>query len=869
MKWLLRFVWVLVGLLGLAALGVAIYMWRASPKLNGELRTLGLSAAVKIQRDAADVTHISAQTDRDAAFALGYIHAQERSWQLEFNRRVMHGRLSEFLGEATVETDKLMRTLGIVQSAQAQFANLPASTKDTLQAYADGINAFHATGRQALPPEFHILGIKPGIWTPQDSVGWLIMMSLDLGGNWGTEIARASAAKVLDTSRVWQLYPVYEGEKPRATADIAKLYREWGVYRASAASAPAKPASAASASIPKNIATNDVNTRTEEQFSFKNALPMPREALVARLSADLADLVHKLGHGDSHQTGIGSNNWLVAGSHSASGKPLLANDPHLGLNSPAIWYFAALKTPSTQAIGATLPGSPMLVLGRNTRVAWGFTNTGPDVQDVFLERIDPANPKRYQTPDGFAEFQLRPETIGVKGKPDVNITVRSTRHGPVLSDSLKSYDWVNTASFALSLRFAGLDADVKSAHAGMLVPKVKSVAELYANFSDFHSPMQNVVAADIDGGVGYKAVGRIPLRDPANDFMGLAPSPGWDAKYDWKGWLPYADTPYDDGKKSNRRADGSSDFAKRGWLATANQRIHDPAYPHFITQDWGSDYRQRRIEELLAATAKHDAASFAKLHGDVKSLATVRLLPHFRAAIAAAAPGVIPDAQAAEAKSWDGTMRGDSLLPLIFSAWIDQFTRDVLPHRIGDARFNAQYGRRQFRAGVENILETNDAFFCKKEAAGVTADCPAAAANAMNLAMANLRLRLGPDLAKWSWAHEHRAISKHQPFGNVAPLARFFDVASPSAGDGFTVNVGQYDFKDKAAPFANRHAASLRAIYDLSDLEKSQFIYQTGQSGLVWSKRYKDMAQPWSEVQYRPLQLKPSSYVHELSLVPR
>ncbi len=856
------FGWLLVGLLALlcgAGAVAGVYAWRAFPSLDGSLQANGLTAAVGIKRDMADVTHIEAASERDAAFALGYVHAQERSWQLEFNRRVMHGRLSEFLGEPTLETDKLMRTLGILRSAHAQYVGLPAEVKDSLQAYADGINSFHANSSQALPPEFHILGIKPGIWTAQDSVGWSIMMALDLGGNWGTEIARASAAKALDTPQLWQLYPVYEGEKPKATVDVARFYRELGLYKSvGAGSTTAQMSNDAT----KLIATNSINTLANPVNIIKNPLDAARARLRVSLAQTMGRLVDDIGHGDAQATGLGSNNWLVAGSRSASGKPLLANDPHLGLSSPAIWYFAALKTPAGQVVGATLPGLPSVILGRNQHVAWGFTNVGPDVQDVYIERVDPANPQRYQTPTGWADFEVREETIAVKGKANVLINVRSTRHGPVLSDSLKSYDWVNTANFALALRWSALDADNTSVRAGFEAARAKSVPELFAAYAHYHSPMQNVVAADVEGRTGYKAVGKVPLRRADHDFAGLLPAPGWDAKYDWTGWLPYADTPFDNGQASNRRApsfNGQSELAKPGWLATANQRIHDASFPAFMGQDWGNNYRQTRIEALLEATPLHTSASFALMQADITSLAAQRLMPHFQAAINASV--AVPEPLKTAALSWNGVMAADSSVPLLFAHWMDQFTREVLPHRLGEARFAAQYGRRQFRAGIEQILETNDTFWCKVQ-------CAVASANALNRAVAEMSLRHGTDPSQWLWGVQHRAVSRHNPLGNVAPLAKLFDVAVPTGGDANTVNVGQYNFTDKTAPFANRHAASLRAIYDLADLERSQFIYQTGQSGLVFSSRYRDMSAPWAAGQYRPLQLRPSAWAHELTLQP-
>ncbi|HSV45874.1 MAG TPA: penicillin acylase family protein, partial [Ramlibacter sp.] len=536
----------LAALLVIASLAAAFYVWRSFPALRGEIRAPGLAAPVQLRRDASDVTHIEAQSQADASFALGYVHAQERSWQLEFNRRVMHGRLSEVFGPATLETDRTLRKLGVLRAAQAQWERLPASAQRLLQAYADGINAFHASSSQALPPEFHILGVKPGLWTPQDSLGWTIMMALDLGGNWGTEFARLSALQRIDTAQLWQLMPPYPGEAPATRVDLAALYRGLGVFRA-----------------------GEVKTGA--------AAPAPSGLLQAGVPG-LQEWTRGLGHLE----GIGSNNWVVAGNRTQSGKPLLANDPHLGLTAPAIWYFARIKAPAApggkplDVIGATLPGLPSVVLGRTAGVAWGFTNTGPDVQDLYLEQIDPSDPSRYRTPDGWAQFAQREEIIRIKGQPDEKLVVRSTRHGPVMSDANATYgEVIDTRKYALALRWPALDADNQTALAGMLANEAQTVDELLAAYKGYHSPMQNLVAADTRGRTAYQAIGRVPLRQPGNDLRGMAPAPGWEAKYDWAGWLPAEKTP---------RAAHAAIQAK-GWHATANQRIHGVDFPYFMGAD--------------------------------------------------------------------------------------------------------------------------------------------------------------------------------------------------------------------------------------------------------------------------------------------
>lgn len=835
--WFKRFFAALAALLLLAAAAAGIYVYRAGPALDGELRAAGLRDRVSVARDPSDVTHIKAQSPRDAWFALGYVHAQERGWQLEFNRRVMHGELSEVFGPATLETDKLLRTLGVVRAAERQWQGLPAEGRQAMQAYSEGINAFYAGSSQALSPEFHILGVKPGgasgvAWSPTDSLAWSLMMALDLGGNWGTEFARLSAARVLKTPELWQLFPPYPGEQPASRVDFSKLYAELGVYRADLPTAP------------------------------KVSITTPAPAALA-----MADSINSWAAALGDVEGKGSNNWVVAGARTASGKPLLANDPHLGLSAPAVWYFARLQAPESgggaglDVIGATLPGLPFVVIGRTEKMAWGFTNTAPDVQDLYLEQINPANPRQYRIPspgasqatEAWADFETRSETIKVKGQPDIQLEVRESRHGPVLSDVQKSHaELLDTRKYVIALRWSALDADNQTVLAGLRANRAQSTQELVKAFAAYHSPMQNVVTADVAGGVAFKAVGKVPLRKPDNDILGVAPSPGWDARYDWAGWLPYVQTP-----EAGRAA-----IEAKGWWATANQRITPPAYPFFIGADWTVPYRYDRIEQLLAANPRHDVASMEKIQGDQYSAATARLLPFLQKTLAQPPAHPLAEAARKTMAGFDGVMRADQAAPLVFAAWADELTRGILGGKLGEATFRPLYGKRHFRGTLEDILEHQDTAWCG------AAGCDSQSAAALARALDRLQGAYGDDVGKWAWGRAHVALSAHKPFGNVAWLAPWFDVRVPTGGDTFTVNVGQHWATGDATPFANRQAASLRAVYDMGDPEKSRFIYQTGQSGLVFSGRYRDMRDSWAAVQYRPLQMNPPAFAHQLTLAP-
>ena len=817
-QWLLRILLLLV-LLGLSAFGVfQIYLLRSIAPLSGDASLAGLSSKVEIKRDASDVTHIHAKTAIDAWRAIGYVHAQERGWQLAFNRQVMHGELSEWLGPTTLETDKLMRTLGIMTAAKAQFDKLPPNTQKALEAYAEGVQAGYASA-QWRAPEFVILGINPTKsmkpWTAVDSVGWALMMALDLGGNWGNEFARLMAAQTLSTEDLWKLLPPYPGEARGTLVDIAALYQNLGVYA-------------------KQV--------------YPQASAMAAKQMLASSTLDYGVL-----------EGKGSNNWVLPGTHTKSGLPLLANDPHLGLSAPAVWYFAGLHAPAGQlsdgqahaaldVVGATLPGLPFVVLGRTQKAAWGFTNTGPDVQDLYLEALEGQN--NYRTPNGQQAFETREEVIKVKGQGDVTIKVRVSRHGPVISDVQPAYaQFLNLDKYAIALRWSALDHDNQTIVAGMDANFASSVAELRKAFSNNHSPMQSIVMADTAGQVLFKAAGKVPVRSAAHDLKGMVPAPGWLSQYDWQSWIPYDQTP----------EVSQADIEKRGWHATANQKILPPGYSQFLTNDWTGPERFDRIAQLLSVGTKMDVANMKTIQADVHSLAADRLLPYFQTLTSTHPKG---SEAIALLKSFQGEMSRDSAGALIYAVWIDEVTRAILIPKLGETRFKALFGKRAFRPAVEGILSSKDKSWCGD------AGCQALMNKALDSALDKIVSMQGDKVSEWSWGRAHPALSAHKPFGNVKPLAAFFDVTGPSGGDAFTVNVGQYWTSSATVPFATRHAASMRAVYDLANLDESGFIYQTGQSGHPFSPRYQDMKDEWGQVKYRPLRLTSSGPTQVLNLHP-
>ncbi|MBI3373556.1 MAG: penicillin acylase family protein [Betaproteobacteria bacterium] len=778
MRWVLRLSAVFFACIVLVAVGLYFYLRLSLPKIDGEIRIAGISGQVEIMRDAYGIPHIYAASVEDANFALGYVHAQDRLWQMEMNRRIAAGRLAEILGAPALDTDRFLRTLGVHRVSQTAYRRSDVQTRRVLDAYAAGVNAFIASD-PVLPPEFLILRHRPEPWTAADSIAWTKMMSWDLSGNWRSELLRLQLAKRLPVARLQEFLPPYPGDAPVPLPDLRTFY---------------------------------------------GALEKEAVQLADDFSRHMAALNLPSGEG------LGSNNWVVAGRRSESGKPLLANDPHLRLSAPAVWYFAHLDAPGLDAIGATLPGVPMVILGRNARIAWGSTNTGPDVQDLYLERLD--NAGNYATPDGAQPFATREERIMVKGAEDVRITVRSSRHGPIVSDVLAPARAATPRGYALAFAWTTLAEDDLSIQSIWRLPLARNWEEFTAELRDFASPQQNIVYADVDGNIGFIAPGRVPVRKRDNDLKGLAPAPGWDARYDWSGYIPFDELP-----RSYNPASAK--------LWTANEKIVMPGYPHHITSEWQEPYRSDRIGELLEATAKHNQGSFARMHADVVSLAARALLPRLRETKANS-----DDARKALRLlgSWQGEMLADRAEPLILWAWWRELSRAIYADELGEAFAANWLARAQF---LTNVLNDKDgqSRWCDNIGTAATEGCAGLLADTLESALVELRKRYGEDMAAWKWGPAHAAHHEHSPFGRQKFLARWFDFAVPTPGDSYTVNVGRMIFSEDE-PFANRHAASLRAIYDLADPEKSLFIHSGGQSGNRLSQHYDSFSAAWARGEY-------------------
>jgi len=746
MAWLLALGLFLVLLLALSGY---LYLRSSLPQEEGRIALKGLSAPVEVVRDAHGVVRIRAATLRDLFFAQGFAHAQERLWQMEFQRRVGQGRLSEVLGEATLPQDRFLRTWGFYRAAKAAYERLYPEEKEAVDAYAAGVNAFLASGAP-LPPEFTLLGFRPEPWTGPDVLVWAKMMSYDLSGNWEEELLRHRLlARGISPERLSELLPPYPEDAPT-------------VLRAEDLRLPLK--------------------REEAPFALLQMAP-PRY-----LEA--------------------SNNWVVAGSRTDTGKPFLANDPHLALQAPSLWFLMALEAPGFKAIGATLPGLPGIVIGRNERIAWGVTNVGADVEDLYL--LEEVEGRGYRYKGRVVPYGVREERIRVKGGKEEVLKVREAVYGPVITDALK-----DPPQTPMALRWVSLDPEDHILMAFLGVNRAKNWNEFQKALEPYSAPSQNFVYADVEGNIGYVAPGKFPVRREGH--TGMVPVPG-NGEWDWLGYRRPEEWP---------RAFNPP----RGYLVTANHKVTPKGFPYALTYDWAEPYRAERIEELLLAKEKLSLEDMRAIQQDQKSL----LYRDFRPVLEFLSP-LSERARAWRERllAWDGTMAASSEEALVFALWYTELTR--LPEReVGEAYWDEpRYLLKAMKEGDKN---------CDRPETDYKETCLDYAALALERALDRKEA-----LGARAWGEVHRARFAHAVLTHT-PLKRLSDREVAFGGDRYTVNVGPFDPKT----LAMGHGPSYRQIVDLAHMENSLFVHPMGPSGHFLSAHYADLLALWARGAYLPM----------------
>lgn len=768
-----------------AASGGYLWLRGSLPQTAGELPLPALAAPVLVDRNSDGLVRIRAENELDLYRALGYVHAQDRLWQMDFTRRIASGRLSEVVGEATLGHDRFFRTLGFRQVAEANLGHLAPETLTALEAYAEGVNGFLETRSGPLPLEFQLLRYEPEPWAPVDSLLWGRIMALRLSGNWRDELARARLGGRFEAEQIAELWPGYPEDAPVTLERLAGL-------------------------IDRSVA---------EQLA--NLLPP-----------------------ELQPTGA-SNAWALDARRSATGAPILANDPHLPLDAPGVWYLARLEAPGILLAGATAPGTPFVLLGRNQHIAWGLTTTHSDTQDFFIERLSPEDPDRYLTPEGSEAFKVRDEFIRLPGGESEALVVRETRHGPVMSDVIPNGSTAGDA--VLALAWPALRPDDRTADAFYGMNHAEDWAEFRFALRAFHSPQQNVIYADTSSNIGFMAPARVPVRRAGD---GRHPVPGWTGEFDWIGFVPFEELP-------------SKDNPRDGLVINANNKIVPDDFAHLIAADWPPPYRAERIARvLIGADGNHSVTDSVILQQDIVANSAEQLLQM----LLAVEPASERARQAAALlRAWDRRMHRSAPEPLILQAWVWALGRTILADELGNS-YLEYLGSSSFT--LTRLLSADSAW-CDDVNTPEHESCDSQVAAALELALDHLTERFGQDMAAWRWGEAHVTRFTHPILSRIPVLGGIFTYRVEADGGDETINRATARLGgDTETRFENVHGAGFRAVYDLSDLDASRFMMATGQSGNPLSNLYGNMAQRWRDG--LTVSLAPDSWAsaEQLSLLP-
>lgn len=768
------------GLAALAGSAAVAFLRRSLPQTQGTLSVAGLAAPVRVVRDRWGVPHIYAESTHDLFMAQGYIHAQDRLWQMELQRRTGHGRLAELFGDIALDSDRFVRIMGFSRVARRELATLGDETRQIIDAYVQGVNAYLSQNRRRLPIEFTLLRFKPELWQPLDILVWGKMLAQNLARSWITELLRAQIVAAVGPERAALLEPTYLAQHPLTIPNGAHYSRTMGASALNLAG-------------------------TASRF---------------------------LGNGE---LGQGSNAWVADGAHTTSGRALLANDVHLLLQTPSLWYENHLSGGDYHVTGASLPGTPGVVIGHNEHIAWGLTNGENDVQDLFIEHFDPSDPSRYEFRGEWLTADTLHEAIVVKGRAEPHIEeVHVTRHGPIISALMPAA--AQQLGEALALRWTALDPS-QAFDAAFALNRAHDWDSFRAAVAHWTSPTLNFVYADVTGQIGYAFGGHMPIRAQGD---GRLPVPGWPGEHEWLGLIPTTELPH----MLNPEA---------GTLVTANNKIIGDDYPYPMPSEYLPGYRAARITQLLAQTARHDAASFAQIQGDQRSLPGLEL-----AALAGRLPAASAVAQAAQAAlaRWDGALTADSVGGTIYTRLREKLLEaayaDVagpLHDKGGLGIFAALLGDTYLWRALPRLLQRLVARDDSWLPPGRT--CDSLLADAWAAAIAELQHELGDDVRAWHYGRFHTLTLRH-PLGAVPGLARLLNRGPyATGGDADTVRMG-YAPRQYATQSVYI-APSYRQICDPGYWDHSQSIHPGGQSGHPGSQHYADFVQPYLHMQYHPM----------------
>ncbi|WES63648.1 penicillin acylase family protein [Microbacter sp. GSS18] len=837
-----------VTVLALVAAGFVVFtIQRSFPQLEGTAAAAGLRSDVVVQRDELGVPTITAANTHDLFFAQGYVHAQDRFWEMDFRRHVTSGRLSELFGASQVATDTFLRTLGWHAIAELEVEALDETTRAYYEAYADGVNAYLAERDGAdVSLEYAVLGlqnpdyeIEP--WTPVDSVAWLKAMAWDLRSNVEDETERAITAQNLSPEQIAELYPAYPFDRnpvivPRLTSlpDVATASHDGGEDT---------DASTASASI----------EWTE----------------VGGVIEAVGTLVGDAGEG------IGSNSWVVSGNLTESGMPLLVNDPHLGASLPSVWHQVQLRCRTVDescpfdVAGFSFSGLPGVIIGHNSRIAWGFTNLSSDVTDLYVERIEGDS---YWRDGSLVPLETRSETIRVAGGDDVTIQVRSTVHGPIVSEAAPDFDTIATepyvgetdaavqpssapaGEYAVSLRWTALDPGT-TASALFALNIARDFPAFRAAASMFDVPAQNLVYADVDGNIGYQTPGRLPVRGSGDGSM---PMPGWSSAYDWQGFIPFENLPVlfnpDD-----------------GYIVTANNAVVTDDFGYDLTRDWDYGWRAARITELIERRiAETNGVLTAEQMRDI--LADSEFFMGKRlAAVFLTRTSEDPQVDAALdlLRTWDAHSSADSAAAAYANVLWDELVRNLFVLGRESAAPISDHSRLFLL--VDQLFDDPESPWWTNVGLGVEGMDDMLDRSAAD-AYRRLSVAQGPKPSRWRWGALHALELRSETFGEsgIAPIEALFN-RGPYETSGGTSLVNATGWR-LGGDFSTVTVPSMRMIIDLSDFDRSSWNHLTGNSGHAFHPNYIDQTQAWQQVRLTPWAFSrdavDAAATHTLTLTP-
>lgn len=782
--------------MGLAAAGGFLWLRTSLPQTEGTIALAGLAKPVTVTRDADGIPHIRAETTEDAYFALGFVHAQDRLWQMEAFRRVGDGRLAEVVGEVGLPSDRFSRVMGYERLAKQSLTKLSPDAKTAVDSYTAGVNAWLAHHRGALPVEFLLLGFTPEPWRPEDCLIWGKLMATQLSG-WALQLARLRLAEEMPLENFEDLFPPYPADGPLTIDDALGQHAD---------------APTGSQWITAHLGIS--------LPAFPSDPALPAEA---------------------------SNAFALSGSRTRSGKPVLANDPHLGFSAPNLWYLVRVDAPGMTLAGATVPGVPFLLIGHNGHVGWGFTTTGAETDGLFAEKLEPDG-SHVAGPNGPENLATRVETIRVKGAEPERLVVRQSRHGPIISDAVPIPGLGPDQVAALQSPI--LRADDRTADALYRANHAANAAAFLAALHDFDAPMQNAMFADRNGAIGFITAGRLPIRRTTPSKSALLP--GWTDAYDTTGFVPFDQLP-------------QVIDPPRGEIVNANNRIVNNGYPYALGSLWAGPERAQRIEERLAEHHDIDPATISSIQTDDVSLGARMLLPHLLPLISDAVLSPLATSTRERLASWDGAMDRNRTEPLIYHTWIDRLARSIAARHNFETDATALAFLEHPRVLIR-VLNTPERWCLPPSGANTETPCEPLVAGAFAAAVDDLADAYGNDPRRWRWGDAHRAVFANRLLSTIPLLDRWSTIDVATDGDDDTVDRGTVGVARRVRgswfytppPYPNIHGPGLREVLDFADLDNSLFMQATGQSGNPLSPHYRDLSQRWANGRYVKLPPAPA-----------